>query len=118
MLQPEAVKTGGSLCTPAFVLGEIESYSLILCVELKLQAYVNIFMSVLQAGLLAIMAQLGCYVPAEVCRLTPIDRVFTRLGASDRIMSGEWLKSALHSALAMEGVYFLALSGKWKGIVC
>ncbi|XP_061331343.1 DNA mismatch repair protein Msh6 isoform X1 [Pezoporus flaviventris] len=42
-----------------------------------------------QAGLLAIMAQLGCYVPAEVCRLTPIDRVFTRLGASDRIMSGE-----------------------------
>ncbi|XP_068796155.1 DNA mismatch repair protein Msh6 isoform X2 [Struthio camelus] len=42
-----------------------------------------------QAGLLVIMAQLGCYVPAEVCRLTPIDRVFTRLGASDRIMSGE-----------------------------
>nr|XP_006131820.2 DNA mismatch repair protein Msh6 [Pelodiscus sinensis] len=42
-----------------------------------------------QAGLLVIMAQLGCYVPAETCRLTPIDRVFTRLGASDRIMSGE-----------------------------
>lgn len=42
-----------------------------------------------QAGLLAIMAQMGCYVPAEVCRLTPVDRVFTRLGASDRIMSGE-----------------------------
>lgn len=36
------------------------------------------------------MAQMGCYVPAEVCRLTPIDRVFTRLGASDRIMSGEF----------------------------
>ncbi|NXN93064.1 MSH6 protein, partial [Rhinopomastus cyanomelas] len=42
-----------------------------------------------QAGLLAIMAQLGCYVPAVECRLTPIDRVFTRLGASDRILSGE-----------------------------
>ncbi|NWV62437.1 MSH6 protein, partial [Malurus elegans] len=42
-----------------------------------------------QAGLLAVMAQLGCYVPAEGCRLTPIDRVFTRLGASDRIMAGE-----------------------------
>ncbi|NXS36432.1 MSH6 protein, partial [Pomatostomus ruficeps] len=42
-----------------------------------------------QAGLLAVMAQLGCYVPAESCRLTPIDRVFTRLGASDRIMAGE-----------------------------
>ena len=44
----------------------------------------------LQAGLLAVMAQTGCYIPAEVCRLTPIDRVFTRLGASDRIMSGEF----------------------------
>ncbi|XP_074846119.1 DNA mismatch repair protein Msh6 [Carettochelys insculpta] len=42
-----------------------------------------------QAGLLVVLAQLGCYVPAETCRLTPIDRVFTRLGASDRIMSGE-----------------------------
>ncbi|XP_042189104.1 DNA mismatch repair protein Msh6 [Callorhinchus milii] len=42
-----------------------------------------------QAGLLVIMAQLGCYVPAESCKLTPVDRVFTRLGASDRIMSGE-----------------------------
>ncbi|CAI9567775.1 unnamed protein product [Staurois parvus] len=42
-----------------------------------------------QAGLLVVMAQLGCYVPAEVCRLTPVDRVFTRLGASDRIMAGE-----------------------------
>ena len=28
-------------------------------------------------------------MPAEVCRLTPVDRIFTRLGASDRIMSGE-----------------------------
>lgn len=44
-----------------------------------------------QAGLLVVMAQLGCYVPAEACRLTPIDRVFTRLGASDRIMAGECL---------------------------
>ncbi|XP_043838007.1 DNA mismatch repair protein Msh6 isoform X2 [Dromiciops gliroides] len=42
-----------------------------------------------QAGLLVIMAQMGSYVPAEVCSFTPVDRVFTRLGASDRIMSGE-----------------------------
>ncbi|PVD32426.1 hypothetical protein C0Q70_07860 [Pomacea canaliculata] len=31
----------------------------------------------------------GCYVPAEKCCLTPVDRIFTRLGASDRIMAGE-----------------------------
>ena len=30
----------------------------------------------------------GCYVPAEQCSLSPVDRVFTRLGASDRIMAG------------------------------
>ncbi|XP_056147296.1 DNA mismatch repair protein Msh6 [Lampris incognitus] len=42
-----------------------------------------------QCGLIVILAQLGCYVPAENLRLTPVDRVFTRLGASDRIMAGE-----------------------------
>uniref|UniRef100_A0A3B1JL44 DNA mismatch repair proteins mutS family domain-containing protein n=1 Tax=Astyanax mexicanus TaxID=7994 RepID=A0A3B1JL44_ASTMX len=42
-----------------------------------------------QCGLVVILAQLGCYVPADSLCLTPVDRVFTRLGASDRIMSGE-----------------------------
>eukprot|EP00112_Aurelia_sp_Birch-Aquarium-sp1_P001465 Seg1159.3 transcript_id=Seg1159.3/GoldUCD/mRNA.D3Y31 product="DNA mismatch repair protein Msh6" protein_id=Seg1159.3/GoldUCD/D3Y31 len=42
-----------------------------------------------QTGIILIMAQLGCYVPAEVCRFTPVDRVFTRLGAHDRILHGE-----------------------------
>ncbi|XP_042560153.1 DNA mismatch repair protein Msh6-like [Clupea harengus] len=42
-----------------------------------------------QCGLIVILAQLGCHVPAESLRFTPVDRVFTRLGASDRIMSGE-----------------------------
>ena len=31
----------------------------------------------------------GCHVPAASLRLSPVDRVFTRLGAQDRIMSGE-----------------------------
>ncbi|ELU18588.1 hypothetical protein CAPTEDRAFT_139957, partial [Capitella teleta] len=42
-----------------------------------------------QVGCLVIMAHLGCYVPAEKCALSVVDRVFTRLGASDRIMAGE-----------------------------
>ncbi|XP_033640935.1 DNA mismatch repair protein Msh6-like [Asterias rubens] len=42
-----------------------------------------------QVGLMVIMAQLGCFVPADQCRLTPVDRVFTRLGARDNILSGE-----------------------------
>jgi len=31
----------------------------------------------------------GCYVPAESCRLRPVDRIFTRVGANDRIMQGQ-----------------------------
>jgi len=36
-----------------------------------------------------IMAQVGCYVPAESFRLTATDRIFTRIGANDYIMRGE-----------------------------
>ena len=32
---------------------------------------------------------MGCFVPAQSCELTPIDRVFTRIGASDRILEGK-----------------------------
>uniref|UniRef100_A0A182K008 DNA mismatch repair protein n=1 Tax=Anopheles christyi TaxID=43041 RepID=A0A182K008_9DIPT len=41
-----------------------------------------------QVGLLAVMAQIGSRIPAERCRMTLIDRIFTRLGASDDIMAG------------------------------
>lgn len=36
-----------------------------------------------------IMAQLGCYVPAKKCRLTPFNRIFTRIGANDNILAGQ-----------------------------
>jgi len=39
-----------------------------------------------QTCLLIILAQIGCFVPAEECIITPIDRIFTRLGALDRIL--------------------------------
>ncbi|CAF0830983.1 unnamed protein product [Brachionus calyciflorus] len=42
-----------------------------------------------QVGLIVILAQMGCYVPAEKCRLSPVDRIFTRIGASDKILAGE-----------------------------
>ena len=35
------------------------------------------------------MAQIGCYVPAEKCELSVVDRVFTRIGASDRILENK-----------------------------
>ncbi|ODM94564.1 DNA mismatch repair protein Msh6 [Orchesella cincta] len=42
-----------------------------------------------QVGLLTILSQLGCHVPAEKCELSVVDRVFTRLGANDNIGEGE-----------------------------
>ncbi len=42
-----------------------------------------------QTCIAVIMAQLGCYVPAEKCLMTPVDRIFTRIGASDRLLEGK-----------------------------
>jgi len=42
-----------------------------------------------QTSIAVILAQIGCYVPAEKCILTPVDRIFTRIGASDRILEGK-----------------------------
>jgi DNA mismatch repair protein MSH6 len=42
-----------------------------------------------QTCLIAILGQIGCFVPAAECSFTPLDRIFTRLGATDRILSGQ-----------------------------
>ncbi len=42
-----------------------------------------------QAGLLAIMAQIGSFVPARKMRLGIVDRIFTRIGAGDDLASGQ-----------------------------
>src|SRR2546425_1552494 len=41
-----------------------------------------------QAALISILAQMGSFVPAESARLPLIDRVFTRIGASDNLARG------------------------------
>ncbi|HMN88406.1 MAG TPA: DNA mismatch repair protein MutS, partial [Saprospiraceae bacterium] len=42
-----------------------------------------------QTALICLMAQMGCFVPAAAARLGLLDKVFTRVGASDNISSGE-----------------------------
>jgi len=42
-----------------------------------------------QTALIVIMGQMGCFVPAEKAHLGLVDKVFTRVGASDNISSGE-----------------------------
>ncbi|MCL4165334.1 UNVERIFIED_CONTAM: hypothetical protein GTU68_015848, partial [Idotea baltica] len=41
-----------------------------------------------QTALIALMAHIGCYVPAESATIGSIDRIFTRIGASDDLASG------------------------------
>jgi len=41
-----------------------------------------------QAALLVIMAQIGCFVPADAMRAGLVDRIYTRIGASDNVARG------------------------------
>ena len=42
-----------------------------------------------QTALIVLLAQVGCFVPAESARIGLVDKVFTRVGASDNISLGE-----------------------------
>ena len=42
-----------------------------------------------QTALIVLMAQIGCFVPASYARIGLVDKIFTRVGASDNISSGE-----------------------------
>ncbi len=41
-----------------------------------------------QIALIALMAQIGCFVPAKRCSLGVVDRIFSRVGASDELSKG------------------------------
>ena len=42
-----------------------------------------------QAAILMVMAQIGSFIPAREASISPVDRVFTRVGASDDISTGQ-----------------------------
>lgn len=42
-----------------------------------------------QVALITLMAQIGCFVPAEKAEIGVVDRIFTRVGASDDLASGQ-----------------------------
>ncbi len=42
-----------------------------------------------QTALIALMAHMGCFVPAREAKVSLLDRIFTRVGASDQILRGQ-----------------------------
>lgn len=42
-----------------------------------------------QTALITLLAQIGCFVPAENAKIGVVDKIFTRVGASDNISQGE-----------------------------
>ena len=42
-----------------------------------------------QVALIVLLAQMGSFVPADSARIGTVDRIFTRVGASDRLSRGE-----------------------------
>ncbi len=42
-----------------------------------------------QTALIVLMAQAGCFVPCEYARIGTVDRIFTRIGASDNLSQGQ-----------------------------
>lgn len=67
-----------------------------------------------QTALIAIMAQIGCYVPASSAKLPIFDAIYTRIGAADDIVSGQStfmvemseVNNALHNATKKSLILF------------
>ena len=60
-----------------------------------------------QIGLNVLMAQVGCYVPAKKATIGIVDRLFTRVGASDNLAGGEstFLVEMIEAANILNNVF-------------
>lgn len=66
-----------------------------------------------QTALIVLMAQAGCFVPCEYARIGVVDRIFTRIGASDNLAQGQSTFFVEMSELS----YILSSAGKRSLII-
>eukprot|EP00746_Dinoflagellata_sp_MGD_P012352 gnl/MRDRNA2_/MRDRNA2_126308_c0_seq1.p1 gnl/MRDRNA2_/MRDRNA2_126308_c0~~gnl/MRDRNA2_/MRDRNA2_126308_c0_seq1.p1 ORF type:complete len:676 (-),score=128.36 gnl/MRDRNA2_/MRDRNA2_126308_c0_seq1:65-1888(-) len=84
------VRMGNSFVPNDIQLGQTTESKLEACVLLVTGPNMGGKSTVLRQTCLAIiMAQMGSYVVADSCRLTAVDRIFTRIGAQDSIIEGK-----------------------------
>ena len=89
---PNDIKLGGdvpkiNLLTGANAAGKS---TVLRMVRLPLRVFGFVVLtSFSQSCIAVIMAQIGCYVPAVSARLTPVDRIMSRLGANDNIFAAQ-----------------------------
>lgn len=59
-----------------------------------------------QTALIVLLAQIGCYVPAKAAKIGIVDKLFTRVGASDNISRGEstFMVEMLESATILNNI--------------
>ncbi|KZV29596.1 cell division control protein 48 C isoform 1 [Dorcoceras hygrometricum] len=57
------------------------------CIKSSIQSSALLLLPLIGSKIL--IKRLGCFVPCEMCSLSVVDIIFTRLGATDRIMTGE-----------------------------
>ncbi|VDM47758.1 unnamed protein product [Toxocara canis] len=63
-----------------------------------------------QVAVLVVLAQIGSLVPAKKMRLSPVDRIFTRIGANDRISADELKHTKATPIASGQSTFFVELN--------
>ena len=69
-------------------MGGKSTYIRQVCASLQFRAYVTHVNGMLQVGVIALMAQTGCFVPCSEAQLPIFDSILCRVGAGDSQLKG------------------------------
>ena len=86
---PNDIKLGGETANINMLTGANAAGKSTILRMVSLVAFVVISANDGKTCIAVIMAQIGCYVPCNYARLTPVDRIMSRLGANDNIFAAQ-----------------------------